>query len=141
MHDQELKEKKDILIVDDEYAIIRALSYLFEGAGLRCDTALTGLEALKLLDRTSYRAALIDNTMPGMTGRQLCLKIRENPMHEGLHIILMSALHQHAGSEKSTQTGIDEYLVKPFDPKQAIDKLKKIISREDIETGLDEGQP
>ncbi|MFC1889595.1 response regulator [Thermodesulfobacteriota bacterium] len=130
MHEQESKVKKDILIVDDEYPIIRALSYLFEGMGLLCDTALTGLEALKLLDRTSYRVALVDNTMPGMTGRQLCLKIRENPEHESLHIILMSALHLHAGSEKSPKTGIDEYLVKPFDPKQIVYKLKKIISRD-----------
>lgn len=131
MHDQEVREVKDILIVDDEYPIIRALSYLFEGMGLRCDTALTGPEALKLLDRTSYRVALIDNTMPGMTGRQLCLKIKEDPKHVGLYTILMSALHQKAGSGKAREDGIDEFLVKPFDPKQVIDKLKKIIARDD----------
>ena len=127
MNDQDLPDHKDILIVDDERSITKALLYILRRVGFLCDSAMTGFQALDLMSHTSYRVALIDSEMPGMTGRQLCCKIRDELKIQDLYIIMMSALPKRFCSDSGSISEIDEFVEKPFDPGSMIRRLKEII--------------
>lgn len=119
--------RKDVLVVDDDPVLTRILAHQIEKAGFRFDTALNGQLALELLDRNTYRTALVDFNMPGMNGFELCRNIRKKRKHREMHIILMSGEIEPSSTMPKE---IDEFVGKPFSMKMIIEKLRGLISPE-----------
>lgn len=118
---------KKILVVDDEFCITRSLSFMFKKEGYECDTVHDGEAALDLIGTQKPALIFLDVDMPGMDGYETAKAIRENPDWKDIYIIMLTAKGQDLDREKGFQAGTDEYILKPFDPKIILKRVKQII--------------
>lgn len=121
-----------ILVVDDDPNIVRLVSVHLGSEGHQVLSATNGMEALKLLEKEKCDAAVIDVMMPVMDGFQLTRRIKDE---FDLPIILLTAKGQIEDKESGYQSGTDDYLVKPFEPKELLFRLQALLRRYDKETG------
>ena len=120
--------KNKILIVDDEQAMRFTLKECISEAGLTPVTASGGEEALRMVAEHKPSLILLDVMMPGMSGIEVCRKLRDNPKTSGIKIIMVSARGQEKEKDEGIQAGADRYITKPFnyhDLLESIDELLK----------------
>jgi response regulator RpfG family c-di-GMP phosphodiesterase/serine/threonine protein kinase len=102
------------LLVDDEPEVRRLCRFALEAEGLKCDEASSGPQALAAAHDKPYDLVLLDIAMPGISGVEVCRKLRQNPPSPHLKIIMVSA---HASADEMAlmlSSGADDYLTKPF---------------------------
>ena len=116
-----------ILIADDEPHISRALSFVLQKEGFSIDVAANGEEALRKIREKRPMVAFLDITMPKMTGLELCREIRSDPDIKGTHIIILTAKGQVLDQQNCMSAGADEYLTKPFSPKEVVARVRKLF--------------
>jgi len=117
-----MKSKPQILIVDDEPNIRKILQMAFEKVGYLAYTAQDPFAALKFLETETADCVLTDVTMPGMTGYDLQIKLRES--HPDLPVIIMTAFGTIPQAVTAIRNGAFEYVTKPFD----LEHLKKVVA-------------
>ncbi len=105
--------EKKVLVVDDQPAIRDMLKEAFGRAGYTVLSAASGEEALALLDKETVPVMFLDLKMPGMTGIELCLRIREN--HPSSSIYAMTGYASMFDLAKCREAGFDDCFLKPFD--------------------------
>jgi len=110
-----------VLVVDDEQPVAEVIRLLVEDLGHRAVTAPNGLEALKLVEREKPRLVISDIMMPHMPGDELCRRLKNEPEHRGVKVILMSA----ADARRADETGADAFVRKPFD----LDAMERLVER------------
>lgn len=116
-----------LLLVEDNATNQILAQALLEGMGFRVHVASNGEEALEAMIQVHYGLILMDCRMPVMDGFAATKKIREREQAEGLErvpIVAMTANATEADREKCLQSGMDDYLVKPFDPSHLATKVK-----------------
>jgi putative two-component system response regulator len=105
-----------ILVAEDDSTMRRLLERLLAGWGHEPIAAATGEEAWRVLQEDDApRLALSDWDMPGMTGVELCRKLRQNVFEHYTYVILLTARGQQSDIVDGMNTGADDYIVKPFD--------------------------
>lgn len=118
--------KKTLLVVDDETNVVELLKAIFQEEQFKIITAYSGKEALDVLKRVKPDLILLDIMMPGMSGFDVCEKIRENPKTKNIKIIFLTALKLSAIDEKYLKNlNTLDYIVKPFDNDELIKRIKK----------------
>ncbi len=115
-----------ILVVDDEERIRRLLRMYLEKEGYEIDEAEDGETAFKLAMEHEYALIVLDLMMPGMDGNEVCLKLRE---HKSTPVIMLTARGEEANRVQGFESGADDYVVKPFSPREVIYRVKAIIRR------------
>ncbi|MGE5456496.1 MAG: response regulator transcription factor [Ignavibacteriales bacterium] len=118
-----------ILIVDDNKDIIDLLKPHFEKEHFDVTVAHDGLEAYNLFNEHKHNLILLDIMMPKMDGITLCKKIRET---SNVPIIMITAKSEDEDFIMGIEVGADDYIVKPFSPRQVIAKVKALIRRLEI---------
>ena len=119
-----------VLLVEDNLINQQVAQVILEEAGVSVDIAGTGLEAVAMVDRTSYRAVLMDIQMPELDGYQATGRIREQARHRDLPIIAMTA-HAIAGyREQCLAAGMNDYVTKPVEPEVLYRVLARWIRRD-----------
>jgi len=104
-----------ILIIDDDDRNIFALKAVLSSRGYQCDAAVSGEQALQLLQKQVYSAALVDMMMPGMDGYELMERIRKLPQWNNLKLVAVTAQAMMGDREKCLAAGADAYISKPVD--------------------------
>lgn len=117
-----------ILIVDDDINILKLLDIHLSEIGYRVFQAKDGIEALEILNREACDLAVVDVMMPFMDGYTLTNEIRKQ---YAIPVILLTAKNQIEDKEKGFQAGTDDYLVKPFEPKELSFRIKALLRRYD----------
>lgn len=117
-----------ILVVDDDSKILELLSIQLTKAGYRVMKASNGFEALDRLKKSIPDLAIIDVMMPKMNGYKLTKKIKEKL---DIPILLLTAKGELEDKEKGFLAGTDDYLVKPFEPKELLFRINAILRRYD----------
>lgn len=117
-----------ILIVDDEYFITRSLSYLFSKESFDTRVARNGPEALSLVAEQCPDLVFLDVDMPGMSGYEVAREIRRKHSSEEVYIIMLTAKGQEADRVLSLESGADEYMPKPFDPKGLLRRVHQVCN-------------
>lgn len=115
-----------ILAVDDDPALLRLLTALLDsGAQHKVSTAQSGQEALDRIAAADapFECFLLDMSMPGMDGAELCRTIRRMPQHELTPIIMITANSEKAGIDSAFHAGATDYIVKPIQPRELRDKI------------------
>ena len=107
-----LEEK--ILVVDDEIISRRVIGHSLEKAGLKSSAVSHPDEALKLLQEQPYDLVFLDVEMPGMNGFELCKRLRAMPLHAKTPVIFVTALSGFESRAKSSLSGGDDFIGKPF---------------------------
>jgi len=118
---------KKILIADDEPYILRSLSFVLKKEGFDIETACNGEEALEKAQQFNPKILFLDVMMPKKDGYEVCNKLKSNPETEDIYIIMLTAKGQIIDKEKGLTTGADEYITKPFSPREIVNKVKKIM--------------
>jgi len=118
---------KKILIADDEPYILRSLSFVLKKEGFDIETACNGEEALEKAQQFNPKILFLDVMMPKKDGYEVCNKLKSNPETKDIYIIILTAKGQIIDKEKGLTTGADEYITKPFSPREIVNKVKKIM--------------
>lgn len=117
---------KHLLIVDDEPAIRLLLREVFQKEDFETTLAANGQEAIALCEQQTFDCALLDMRMPGMTGLETLIKIRDMGME--LPVIMMTAYGERDLIERAQQLGIKGYFTKPFNIFDIRDAVQKIFA-------------
>ena len=119
---------KKILVVDDEADIRASIRTLLENEGYQVSTAIDGKGCLTMLKKNKFDLVLIDFFMPGMSGRELAEKIKEDIKLKNLKVIFLTgASFSSAGIKELDKINVLDYIKKPFINEELIKRVKKII--------------
>jgi DNA-binding response OmpR family regulator len=119
-----------VLIADDDPDILGLVAFKVRKAGFTVETATDGIAALELAKRTSPDLAVLDVSMPGLTGLEVCHAMRANQRTVGVPVLLLTARAQEADIEKGFDVGANDYMVKPFSPRELVARIEAILNIE-----------
>ncbi|NLF24424.1 MAG: hybrid sensor histidine kinase/response regulator [Deltaproteobacteria bacterium] len=125
------EENATILVVDDNPLIVNVLKSLFSAQEYNVYSSCNGREATELLKKKSIDVIVCDVMMPEMDGYAFHQSVRSDPQYAHIPFVFLTALGSHGEINKGRETGADDYVVKPFDPKDllAIVRGKVVRSR------------
>ena len=122
-----------ILCVDDEPSISTLIRQILKMAGHEVAIANDGFEALKMVGEREPDLIVLDRSMPGMDGIAVCREIKANPFLSRVPILILTALATVDFKVEGFDAGADDYLVKPFDPRELtarVASLLRLVARE-----------
>ncbi|MDV2496336.1 MAG: response regulator [bacterium] len=122
---------KKILLADDSVTIQKIVELTFEGEGLELEVAADGHEALELAEASPPDLILADSTMPGLSGVELCRKIREHPVLKPIPVILLTNSFDDFNRADGDAAGVTAYVEKPFESQALLDHIHELLSEED----------
>ncbi len=131
MADEELRDTDDmgagtILVVDDEPKVCDLLKVYLERSGYGVLCAKDGSSALTAVERHSPDLILLDLNLPGMDGIEVCKQIRKT---SDIPIIMITARDEEADRIVGLEIGADDYVTKPFSPREAVARVKAVLRR------------
>ena len=123
--------QQTILIIEDDEDIAESLRYNLKREGFRPVVAETGEKGLRLaLDEESTPSLiLLDLMLPGMSGMELCRRLRRESVTEDLPIIMLTARAAEGDKVLGLESGADDYIVKPFSIKEVIARIRAVLRR------------
>jgi DNA-binding response OmpR family regulator len=121
--------KETILLVDDEPNILDLASLYLTREGYSVDTSMDGLQALEKIRKTSPALVVLDLMLPGIDGFEICRKLRAEDNQ--VPIILLTARDEDVDKILGLELGADDYLTKPFNPRELSARVKAILKRVD----------
>lgn len=127
---------QQILIVEDDADIAESLQYNFKREGFRPIIAESGEKGLRLAIDEKYPPSLIilDLMLPGMSGMELCRRLRREPLTEKTPIIMLTAKGSEAEKIAGLNIGADDYIVKPFSVKEVVARVRAVLRRVEKDT-------
>lgn len=120
--------ERPILVIDDEPYILRALSYLLAREGYKVETASNGEEGLQRVRELRPPLVFLDIMMPRMNGYEVCEQIKQDPALAGTYVIMLSAKGQQVDRERGLLGGADEYMTKPFSPREVAEHVHGLLA-------------
>ncbi len=115
-----------VLIVDDDVKLVKLLQTYFEKDGCLTYTASNGLDALQVVRDCKPDIMILDLMLPGLDGLEVCRKIRKN---NDIPIIMLTARDEELDRLVGLEIGADDYVTKPFSPKEVVARVKAILRR------------
>ncbi len=120
---------KHILVVDDEEDLVELLLYNLKKEGFSVDSASDGESALAKIRKGKYDLAILDLMLPGIQGIDLCRMLRTDPKTETLPVIMLTAKGEEVDRVLGLEMGADDYITKPFSPRELIARVKAVLRR------------
>ena len=127
---------QEILIIEDDADIAESLQYNFKREGFRANVAESGEKGLRFaLDEKNPPALIIlDLMLPGMSGMELCRRLRRETLTEKTPIIMLTAKAAEIDKIAGLEIGADDYIVKPFSVKEVVARVRAVLRRVEKET-------
>ncbi|NOZ68875.1 MAG: response regulator transcription factor [Deferribacteres bacterium] len=121
--------KAKILIVDDEKDILELLSYNLKKEGFETACSSNGEDALRLLRRDAFDLVVLDLMLPGMQGMELCRILKSSEETSSVPIIMLTAKNEEVDKVLGLEMGADDYITKPFSPRELLARVKAVLRR------------
>jgi phosphate regulon transcriptional regulator PhoB len=121
--------KEKILIVDDEKDIVKMLEYNLKKEGFRTVAAYDGEDALSSALRDHPQLIILDLMLPGMDGLEVCKALKKEQKTAAIPLIMLTAKAQEADKIVGLELGADDYITKPFSPRELIARVKAVLRR------------
>ncbi len=118
-----------ILVVDDEPDIVSLISYNLKKEGFSVSAVADGGEALRTIREGNFALVILDLMLPGIHGMELCRMLRRNAGTSQLPIIMLTAKGEEADRITGLEAGADDYMSKPFSPRELIARVKAVLRR------------
>lgn len=131
-------ESARILVVEDERDIAALVAYQLSKAGFRVETAHSGDEALKAVDREVPDLVVLDRMLPGISGDEVLNRIRGDDATSSLPVLMLTAKKEKDERIEGLELGADDYLTKPFSPRELVLRVQAVLRRSRAPT-LDPG--
>src|SRR5690606_32026529 len=128
-----MEKEAKILVVDDEERIRRLLKMYLERENYVIEEADNGNDALDKAIRNQYDLILLDLMMPGKDGIEVCRELREK---KSTPIIMLTAKGEEVNRVQGFEVGTDDYIVKPFSPREVVLRVKALLRRASLTTYL-----
>ncbi len=122
-----------ILVVEDEPSIAELISINLTHAGYAVSRALQADEALLLLRNTKPDLVILDWMMPGKSGVQFARELKSNPATQAIPILMLTAKGEESDKVLGLDAGADDYVTKPFSPKELVARVKALLRRHVLE--------
>lgn len=119
----------DILIVEDEPEIAKLIQLSLEKEGFVCHISRDGLTALRVIQEQQPDLIILDLMLPGLDGLELCARIRQKPGAKDPYILMLTAKGEEIDRVIGLSTGADDYLVKPFSPRELVARVRALLRR------------
>ncbi len=129
-----------ILTVDDEQPIQELLRYNLEKEGFRVIAAGNGEDAVRLARNESPELILLDLMLPGMSGLDVCRKLKENAATADIPVIMVTAKTEDSDVVLGLELGADDYVTKPFSPKVVLARVRTVLRRRNRKPVETEGE-
>ena len=120
---------KSILVIDDEADIVELVAYNLKKEGFNVDTAHDGEQGLKNIGSKRYDLIFLDLMLPGIQGIELCKMVRNNPDTSRIPIVMLTAKGEEIDKILGLEVGADDYITKPFSPRELVARAKAILRR------------
>jgi two-component system phosphate regulon response regulator PhoB len=118
-----------VLVVEDEPAQREILAYNLEAEGFRVATAESGDEAIVLFDEAAPDLVVLDWMLPGVSGIEICRRLKSNPKSRAVPIIMLSARSEEVDRVRGLETGADDYVVKPYSIVELMARVRTQLRR------------
>jgi len=118
-----------VVIADDEPNLVLPLEYMLKREGYEVTVARDGQEALEAIARVDPHLVLLDVMMPRKSGFDVCQMLRADEAHRNLRIMLLTAKGRDDDVAKGLALGADAYVVKPFSPRELLQKVRELLER------------
>jgi two-component system phosphate regulon response regulator PhoB len=129
---------KKILVIDDEPDLCELVRVNLDQAGYRVETATSGRDALQALRHSKPDLAVLDLMLPDISGTELCRKIRSDSALSDLPIIMLTAKAAEVDRVVGFELGADDYVTKPFSPRELTLRVAAVLRRRSAETAVEE---
>ncbi|KMM37424.1 response regulator transcription factor [Guptibacillus hwajinpoensis] len=116
-----------ILVVDDELSILTLLQFNLEQAGYEVVTAENGAEALEVVTAENPKCIILDLMLPEMDGLEVCKELRQRHIHTP--VLMLTAKDDEFDKVLGLELGADDYMTKPFSPREVVARVKAILRR------------
>lgn len=126
--------KGKVLLVENEERIRTLMKLYLENNDYTVIEAKDGIEALQLVEQYKPDVVVLDILMPNITGIEVCITLRKDPIYQQLPIIFLSSLNEKASIIKGLEAGGDDYVTKPFDPNELVARINAILRRQKQKT-------
>src|SRR6188508_925933 len=118
-----------IMVVEDEEALTTLLRYNLEAEGYEVDSAARGDDADTMLKEKIPDLVILDWMLPGLSGIELCRRLRARPETKQLPIIMLTARGEESERVRGLATGADDYVVKPFSVPELVARVRALLRR------------
>lgn len=118
-----------ILVVEDDKNISRLVSYNLGKAGFECAAVSNGREAMNRLAREKFDLVVLDLMLPEVDGLEVCRRIRRDERLASLPVLMLTARGEEVDRVVGFEVGADDYVVKPFSPRELVLRVKAILKR------------
>jgi len=118
-----------VLVADDDADIRDLVAFKLEQAGFEVIAVEDGQTALDQARSRQPTVAVLDVSMPGLSGIDVCRMLRSEPATAGMLIIMLTARVQEQDVEGGFSAGADDYVTKPFSPRELVSRIQSLLSR------------
>ncbi len=129
-----------VLVIEDEQNIASVVRIALEREGFQVSTFRSGEEGLAALERHSFALVILDIGLPGIDGFEVCRRIRRS---SGVPVIMLTARDEEIDRVVGLELGADDYVSKPFSPRELVARVKAVLrrmqSREPVAESLEQG--
>jgi DNA-binding response OmpR family regulator len=122
-------KKGTILIIDDEKDLIELVRYNLEKDGFDVIAATDGQSGLEVVKKHRPDLVMLDLMMPGLDGLQVCQQLRGDPRSSRIPVIMLTAKATEADRVVGLELGADDYITKPFSPREVVARIKAVLRR------------
>lgn len=126
-----MSEKPVILVADDEEDVRELVCLNLQGAGFATAEAANGIEAIDMAKKRMPAAIVLDVMMPGRDGFRVCEALRDDPVTSRIPVLMLTARGQTQDRIAGLQKGADDYMSKPFSPKELVLRVQALLRRAD----------
>jgi two-component system, OmpR family, phosphate regulon response regulator PhoB len=124
-----MRPKGRILLVEDDRALVELLVYHFEREEFEVRTTSDGDEALIMAEESPPDLVILDWMLEGLSGIEVCRRLRRNPETQNVPIIMLTARGEETDRIRGFETGADDYVTKPFSPRELIARVQAVLRR------------
>jgi two-component system phosphate regulon response regulator PhoB len=118
-----------IMIVEDEEPLLELLRYNFERAGYAVDTLTDGNRVEASLEKSVPDILIIDWMLPGLSGIELCWRLRRRPATKSVPLMMLTARCEEHDRARAIKAGADDFMVKPFSVRDLIARVEVLLKR------------
>ena len=129
-----MSNKGSILIIDDEKDLIELVRYNLEKDGFDAIAAIDGQSAIEIAQQHKLDLIVLDLMMPGMDGLEVCRRLRQDSRTARVPIIMLTAKATEADRIVGLEIGADDYVVKPFSPRELVARIRAILRRTAVQS-------
>ena len=121
-----------ILVVEDEKDIVDLIEYHLKQSGFHVLTATDGGGGLELAIKRRPNLIILDLMLPGMDGKDVCRALKSNPVTQPIPVLMLTAKTEELDRVVGFELGADDYVTKPFSPRELVLRVKAILRRKEV---------